>query len=710
MAWEDLSGSSGFTSESDGASANLDITMSDDSARNLWDVQAAIQQIATDFQTAVRSAADFQSYLISIRETGQTVKMPSLGMEAGESGGNMPYAGGRVDPPNLGSAIQSEMGMASRIGEMEENSSGAGGGAMGARSAGQQPADVGGFVSQMTNAGWMASMTGQRQMPQATSDAFQQAYAYAQNPANQYDPQVMGATFNGQTGTPHAYAASQILSQGLPAAQQFLRGGGAGGIASMLGRLGTYGAIGYAGYQLVSAGMETYAQSRSLGLSSNNSNQGAGWGFGQRLGQAGMALSPYLSQEEASQIYNTAIAQGWASRDSAHGGDFAQGNFGSAVNFMYTAAKDYNMDPAMSAQLLQTNALGAGQSVNALAEQILTLKQTLDGTGVSMDVMNSSFASFTSMLISSGASPGVAAQIAGGALSAYAGNTYLGPSGRGAQIVQDTLGQQQTQNVLGGLTGTIPGAALSGTHGVASSAELQKLTARFSQQVMSMSGIDMDAKAAMFAQLYNGTFGTSISQQDSLNMIAENTANKNLLTQGQRDYLEKGKIGAQETQSGFEAWRKGLDTISMGHDVNRDSLENVENREGKINAYKNSSPEVNKLLESAAGGGTLTKVVLYGPDGKQVMVDGNRVAGANIAKWFDDTGNYDKFKAGGYYIQDAAGSKYDANNIGTGGSDQVLTNDQNNSRMVTIQLSPEAKKFFETDKNKVDLSDGKYHS
>jgi len=147
---------SGFTSEPDGASATLNFNISDDSARNLWDVQAAVQQIATDFQTAVRAAADFQSYLISIRETSNTIKVPEIAGigTGGASGGNIPYDGGRVDAPNAGQFVQSEAQQMQRIGEMEENSSGMGGGAMSARAsaAGGHPVDVGGFVSQMSNA------------------------------------------------------------------------------------------------------------------------------------------------------------------------------------------------------------------------------------------------------------------------------------------------------------------------------------------------------------------------------------------------------------------------------------------------------------------------------------------------------------------------------------------------------------------------------
>jgi hypothetical protein len=678
--------------------------MSEDSARNLWDVQAAIQQIATDFQTAVRAASDFNSYLISIRETGQTVKMPSLDMGGGE-GGNMSYSGGRVDQGSV-PLIQSEMGMASRIGEMEENQSGAGGGAMAARAPNAHPVDVGGFISQMTNAGWMASMTGQHGTSQVTQDAYQQAYQFAQG--NLLDPQVMAASHAGQTGTPHAFAAQSVISQGLPAAQQFLRGGGAGGIASMLGRLGTYGAIGYAGYQLANAGLETYAQSRSLGISTNNSQNGTGWGFQQRLGQAGMSMSPFVSQEEAAQIYSSAVGQGWASR----AGGFQQGTFGQAVNFMYGAAKDYNMDPAMSAQLLQTNSLGAGESVQSLSEQLLTLKQALDGTGVSMDAAGSTFTSFTGMLIAAGATGPMSAQIAGGALAAYAGNSYLGPSGRGAEIVSSTLGTQQTQNILAGLTGTVPGAALAGEgHLQASTAELDRLTRRFTDQVMGMSGLDEAEKGAMFAQLYNGTFGTQIGEQDALNMMAVNSSNPAVLSSGQKQYLSKQGISYNSGSSAKGAWDRYTGSIqdeASGAWYNKltyasswlTNIPSLWSSGGTENSSRNYSPEVQNLLDNSADPGNVSVL-----DDKGNVVAKGKDA---ISAWFNDTGNYQKFSASGskYTIKDQ-GSSWNSANIGGATNTGDLAANANDKNTVYITLSAQAKQYFDTNKSTLTLDTGK---
>ncbi|HEY6020551.1 MAG TPA: hypothetical protein VIY48_11880 [Candidatus Paceibacterota bacterium] len=705
MPFEDLTGNSGFTSDSEGANANLDITMSDESARNLWDVQAAIQQIAVDFQTAVRSAADFQSYLISIRETGQTIQMPSLGMEGGE-GGNMSYSGGRVDTGSVPIGVQSEGGMAGRVAEMEENSSGAGGGLMGSRApAGAGGTDPGEFISQVTNTAWMASMGLGQHNNQIANEAYGQAYRFAQG--NPLSPQVLGSTFGGQAGTPHAYAASQLISQAVSGSQQFLRGGGVGGFAGSIGRLGMYGAIGYTGYQVGNAVLEQYAQARAMGISANNSDYGTGWGFGQNVGRAGMALSPFVSSEEATQIYEAAVSQGWASRK----GGFDQGNFGQAVNFMYDAAKDYNMDPSMSAQLLQTNALGAGQSINALSQQLLTLKQTLDGTGVSMDSANTSFASFTSFLISAGANPDVASQIAGGALKGYAGNTLLGPTGMGAGIAQATLQSTQAQNILAGLTGTLPGAVLAGSHGLEATSELQKMTSRLANQILGMSGLDAEEKAAMFQQSYNAMWGVTITPQQASDMMAENAANPTLLTQGQRDYLDKSKMGPLEHQNAIQSWWHGLDDTGgwaasqTGH---ARTTEQMEKASALINSYQNYSPEVNALLSSS---GDLSKVILYGPDGKPVMDEGKRVAGANIAKWFSDTSNYNKFTASGsgYYIEDESGARYNSMNIGVGGSGgaQQDVSGSSDARTIYITLSPQAKQWFDTNKDKLHLSDGK---
>lgn len=706
MPFEDLTGNSGFTSDSDGAEANLDINMSEDSARNLWDVQAAVQQIATDFQTAVRAAADFNSYLISIRETSQTVRMPSLGLEGGE-GGNMSYSGGRVDTGSV-PLIQSEIGQAQRIGEMEENASGMGGGAMAARAPGGG-LEAGELVNQLTQAAWLASASGQGQneVPQETAAAYNQDYNWALR--HRKSSMVTTSQYGGQTGTARTFAASRLIANNLPAAQQFLTGGGGGGgIAAAFGRIGIAGALGYTGFQLVDAGLETYAQSRALAISANNSQYGAGWGLEQRANQSIMAMSPFISGDEAAQIYSAAVQQGWASRT----GGFAQGDFGSAVNFMYGAAKDYNMSPAASAQLLQTNVLGAGESVQALAEQLATLKKTLDGTGVSMDIANSSFKDFTGFLIGQGASPGDAARIAGGAIRSFAGNTYLGPNASGAATVFAAAQNPQIQNIIGGLTGNIGGAAFAGANADRGFDALQGVIHNLATQYASMSGVSIENRAALFRIAYNQITGQSIDPKTAQELMLEAAANPNFVTQGQNDFNKQSTIKT-EHQNSFQNWWHGLDDFhgwASTQTGNKQSIADQEKNSALINTYSYYSPQINTLLDNA--GDNLQNFVLYGPDGKPVMVDGNRVAGANIAKWYNE--NYAKFNdpKSGYYIQGPGGKddKYDAANIGAGGSTAGATAAGGNAaNTVYITLSDEAKKYFNTNTDKVNLPDGKTH-
>lgn len=693
MPWDDLSGTSGFTSDSEGVEANLDINVSEESARNLWDVQAAVQQIASDFQTAVRAASDFQSYLISIRETSQTVKMPSgLGMEGGE-GGNMSYAGGRVDSGSVPMA-QGEAGMASRISEMEENASGAGGGAMASasRSAGH-PVDVSSIVAQATNTAWLLSQTGH------------QGGGGGQGGGGNLRLPVVGG-MGGGGFTAAAEQIAQATNRGTSAAQQFLRGGGLGGAAGLLGRLGTYGAMAYAGYQLVDAGLETYAQSRSMGIAANNQEGGTGWGFGRRVGQASMAMSPFVSQEEAAQIYSSAIDQGWASRR----GGFEQGDFSSAVNFMYGAAKDYNIDPATSAKMLQNNVLGAGQSIQALSQQLFTLKEALDGTGVSMGTATNTFSSFSSFLIGAGATPGDAARIAGGTIRSFAGNTYLGPNASGAATVQAALQNPQIQAVLGGLTGNLPGAALAGANANRSVKELETLVHSLATQYANSTNITEENRVALFQVAYNQLTGQNIDFKMAQQLMMEAVADPNFMTKGQNEFDKASQMTLQH-QNSLQSWWQGLDDPkgwSRSQSGAGMSLQETEENASQINSYNYYSPEVNTLLQNA--GDDLRNVVLYGPDGNPVMMDGNRVAGANIAKWFNDQNNYNMFNkaSNGYYIQDKSGNKYNAANIGTGGSGAGTTTaggDATNT--VYITLSPEAKKYFSTNTDKLNLSDGK---
>lgn len=726
MPFDDLTGASGFTSDSDGANANLDITMSEDSARNLWDVQAAVQQIAADFQTAVRAASDFNSYLISIRETGQTIKLPELGMGGGE-GGNMTYSGGRVDSSSVPMISQSEASMAQRVGEMEENSSGAGSGAMAAMSsarAGGRPTDVGGIVSQATNLAWMGGMMGGQQHGAGgrseVGSAYEQAYQFALQ--NEAHPDVVGASYGGQVGTPRAFAAQQILNQGIPAATQFLRGGGAGGFASMLGKLGTVGAIGYSVYQLGNAAAETYAQSRAMAISANNPGQGVGWGFQQRAGQAFMSLSPYVTSEEASQIYSSAISQGWASRQ----GGLAEGNFGQAINFMYGAAKNYNMSPEMSAQLLQTNSMGVHQSIQTLNEQLGTLKETMEGTGVSLEAVNSGFTSFTGQLISAGATGATAAQVAGGAAYGFGSNEYL-KNGRGLEILQGTLGSQQTQNILSGLLGVLPGAALAGPHTQQSIAAMDQLTQQMVNDAQSQYPGDPTQAAAQFALMYNASFNpaTPMTEQDAENYIAMYSTNPGALTQGQAEYKEKAKIrstfdGDPKLQArGWKdkfvgQYRDDLTTGSIGHRIGMGAADVL----GAVpmgiyhgikaffggdteNTVTNYSPEVNTLLDSSADA---SKVQVLDDKGNVVATGRN-----DVSKWFSNKDNYQKFAADNskYTIKDPSSNQtWNAKNIGTA-SESEMASASNTANTVTITLSPQAKQWFDTNKKDLKLSDGK---
>lgn len=697
MPYDDLTGQSGFTSDSDGATLTVNVDMTEESARNLWDVQAAIQQIATDLQTAVRAAADFNSYLISMRETAQTIKMPSLGMEGGE-GGNMSYSGGRVDSGSV-PLVQSELGMANRIGEMEENASGAGGGMMAARGQGGRPFDPGEAVSQLTNIAWMAGAAGgHRQAPQETVSAYEQEYQFARN--DPLHPEVQAARFGGQVGTPRAFAASRLIAQGLPGAQQFLSGRGGGGIAATLGRLGVYGAIGYAGYQLLDAGVDTYVQSRATGIATLNSGNGVGFGFEQRLGQAGMALSPYVTQEQAAQIYSTAVAQGWASR----AGGFPQGDFSSAVNFMYGAAKDYGMDPAVAAQLLQTNSLGAGESVAALSEQLGTLKKTLDGTGISMDNATSSFTSFTSYLISSGVSPGEAAVVAGGTLKSFAGNTYLG-QGAGADLVQAGISSPGVQAIVGGLTGNLPGAAFSGSNINTGLEAYQKLLHQLALEYSSQNGLSDPNKIAQFRTAYMAITQQNITMQQAEQIMKEAAADPNFITRGQDAYQQNSTLGPLEHQNSFQTIYHGLDSSITSV---FSGLQGQQNDPSSINAHNYYNNKINTLLLNA--GDQLGKYVLYGPDGQPVQTNGHATAGSEIANWFDNPEHYNQFNdpKGGYYIKGPDGNTYNAQNIGLGGSNVGVTGSGSTSNnTVYITLSDQAKQYFAVDKNQLQLPDGK---
>jgi len=709
VAFEDLTGSSGFTSDSDGANANLDITMSEDSARNLWDVQAAIQQIATDFQTAVRAASDFQSYLISIRETGQTIQMPDLGIGGGE-GGNMSYSG-RVDTSTQPTS-SGENNMIGRIAEMEENSTGDGGGAMAARAeaggggGGGKRISGGEVMNSLTQAAWLANSRGDRQAQAEQSmennQQFQSAFDFAVNNPNH--PMVTKAAPIGRAaaGTPYAFAAQQMVAAGLPAAQQFLRGGGLGGAARIVGGLGTVGAIGYAGYQLYQAGAEFYAQGRAMSIATNNSEHGLGWGMGQRLDTAISSLSPFYSSDDINEMKSTIINQGWAS-----GGNMGQGTYGEALDFMKTNMRDYGMSPALSGQLLQSNALGAGASIESLNLQLATLKDSLDGTGVSMAAATSTFVSFTSFLTASGVAPDQAAVIAGGGLNAFAGNTYLGNSGKGAMSFMEIMASPSAQAIVGARTGHLPGTASYAADPKGSVAELEGQIYQMAKRIDSMKSLAPEDRVEMFRRTVNATFKLQWDYKTAEQFMYQAIAG------GQHFYSEgMGKIEEEGTfkeadRSGPRAAMQGIDALP-GKALTAIGLSSREENAGYINSYRHYSPQVESILNDAEKAGKLGEVTLYGPDGKPIQMDGKNVSGAEIARWFADKNNAAKFKdtKSGIYIQDQTGNQYNSQNIGLGGKNGVSGNTGELKGTVYITLSADAKKYFDTNTDKIEMSNG----
>jgi hypothetical protein len=108
------------------------------------------------------------------------------------------------------------------------------------------------------------------------------------------------------------------------------------------------------------------------------------------------------------------------------------------------------------------------------------------------------------------------------------------------------------------------------------------------------------------------------------------------------------------------------------------------------------------------------KIMLYGPDGKPVQMDGHDIAGSEIALWISNPENYNKFKdaKSGYQIKDLRNNNtYNSQNIGLGGSNSgASAAGPGPANTVYITLSDEAKKLISTDKSQLNLSDGKNKS
>ncbi len=230
---------------------------------------------------------------------------------------------------------------------------------------------------------------------------------------------------------------------------------------------------------------------------------------------------------------------------------------------------------------------------------------------------------------------------------------------------------------------------------------------------MKMGSLDDDEKAAMFMQLYNGTFGTQIGLEDARNMMVENVSTPGLLSEGQKKYKSELGMSYMSGDKGRNAWDRYTGSIqdsASGAWYNKFSYASSwftsapalwDETGGTANSNRNFSPEVQSVLDSSPDA---SKVVVLDESGKAVATGKDEVS-----TWFADRNNYNKFSASGsrYTIRDnGSNSTWNSMNIGGASS----TNDvagANEKNTIYITLSPQAKQWFDTNKDNFTLDDGK---
>lgn len=412
MALDDLSG------EQDVVSTSLTVDVPADSAQNLVDLNAASAELRSNMEAIARATQAYGDYLRTARDIGQTLRFPQGG---GLGGGQYEGVGGRVDSSSVPDAVGALSSAAGRAEQMASNALGAGigtaeqglSGAISERGMGAGEGPMGGMggLTNMLFAGQMVHAAG----------------------AGTY------RTIRDRGG---AFIAGQAMKRGLgpiaPAVASRMA-------LSMAGRIALPIAAGVAVYQ----GAEAYYGLRSRG---REFGEGAWGGLEKTIGEKWMALHPAISGEEASEIYNTAIAQGYAGR----GDDL----FGATTEFAKNNLIDLNMSVEDSFQLLQSNLDRTGQSIESLKNIMADLPELAEGSAKSLSTLNEQFLQINEYGVSQGLSGPAAANLGVNVAALWAGNPALAPDT--ANVIQAALSSTAFQSELAGKYGVdVPELAIS---------------------------------------------------------------------------------------------------------------------------------------------------------------------------------------------------------------------------------------------------------
>jgi hypothetical protein len=337
---------------------------------------------------------------------------------------------------------------------------------------------------------------------------------------NQGSPPADATDTSGATDA--AEGGGKVAAEDAPKAERAL--GGLGGIASKLGIVGAAitGAI---------AVFEKGGQAVQ-GLRNEASVRGGAAGEGAQVEMRArlLGMNPFISQDQARQIYQSVMSEGYADASGA-GAD-------NVIDFMKKNMEDLNMSAAQSMKLLKGTVMGERDgdpnSVNAalktLREELDTIRTKSRDSVLSTPEFTQGAMGLKNTLIAQGVGAKAAGQIGIAEESEFGNDRNL--AGRMAAGAGDLMGSASGQALMrtfGGLQGEVPSdlppqlteAYLSRQPGgaeklkQASDATLKKLAAQSARIYKGDEGTFL--KAAYNFQLVAGSVEPSLGIRDNLN-------------------------------------------------------------------------------------------------------------------------------------------------------------------------------------------------
>jgi hypothetical protein len=253
--------------------------------------------------------------------------------------------------------------------------------------------------------------------------------------------------FKDQPGAPGGGEGAAATEEAAGASGLLSKLGSFGKVLGPLGALLTAGIAGFEAYQKGGAEIQKLRNVASV------RGGAAGEGMQVEMHARMLAMNPFISQEQARQIYQSVMSEGYADASGA-GAD-------NVIDFMKTNLTNLNMSVADSAKLLRNTIVGEKdgdpQSVNAalgqLRQELDTIRTVSRGTALSTPEFTQGAMDLKNRLIAAGAPAEAAGQAAIGEESEFGTDQVLkGQMARGAGDLASSAAGNALIRQFGGLS------------------------------------------------------------------------------------------------------------------------------------------------------------------------------------------------------------------------------------------------------------------